>query len=65
MPTCASRKSKGKRAKWKEESIRFTLEVLKNEQMGINKAAKTFSIPKTTLLKGFEQKNKHSNNSKI
>ena len=45
--------------------MKLALDALKNKQMGINKAAKTFSIPKTTLLRRFKQKNKYANDSTI
>ena len=45
--------------------MKLALDALKNKQMRINKAAKTFGIPKTILLRRIKQKNKHANDSKI
>ena len=42
----------------------FALDALKNKTMGVNQAAKTFGVPKSTVLRRFKNQNKHFNAAK-
>ena len=49
MTTRASKKFSGKYRKWKKEEMISAMQAVSKGKMGLNKAAKNFGVPKTTL----------------
>ncbi|GBM42966.1 hypothetical protein AVEN_168543-1 [Araneus ventricosus] len=49
MPTAYIRKGSFTRREWTENNLKNAIKAVEEKNMGVNKAAKTFSSPKTTL----------------
>lgn len=49
MPTTYIRKGSSTRGEWTEENLKNAIKAVKENNMGVNQAARTYSIPKTTL----------------
>ncbi|KAF9416056.1 hypothetical protein HW555_006468, partial [Spodoptera exigua] len=50
LPIVNNYKRKSDRQSWREEDMKNAIEKVATRKMGLNKAAATFSIPKTTLI---------------
>ena len=55
MTTRASRKFSGKYQKWKKEEMISAMQAVSKGKMGLNKAAKNFGVPKTTLRRQLQR----------
>ncbi|KAG5868462.1 hypothetical protein JTB14_020639 [Gonioctena quinquepunctata] len=59
----SERKSEGIYGKWKPENMDAAMKAVNLKQLGMNEAAKAFSIPKTTSKRRLGNKNKYSSGS--
>nr|XP_022906536.1 uncharacterized protein LOC111418265 [Onthophagus taurus] len=57
MPTKYNRKGTSKRGDWSEESLVNAVKAIKQNEIGVNAAAKAFGIPKTTLKRRLKSNN--------
>lgn len=51
MPKKYKRKNTTLRGNWTKEQFRNTIDAVENKAVGLNKAAKTFGIPKAILIR--------------
>ena len=64
MTSRAGRKSKDIYGNWEESSMKLAAQAVQEKKMGFLKAAKEFKVPKTTLRRHVNSKNKVSKNGK-
>jgi hypothetical protein len=56
----SERKSAGKRAQWACEDMKRAMNAVKTQTMGLNEAARTYSVPKATLRRHVRRLNIHA-----
>lgn len=64
LTTRKSRVASGVRAAWSEDAMKSAIEAVRQSRMGLNKAAKHFSVPKATLQRHVKGLNKRSQEGK-
>ncbi|GBM42641.1 hypothetical protein AVEN_221754-1 [Araneus ventricosus] len=57
MPTTYIRKGSSTPGEWTEDNLKNAIKVVEEKNMGVKRAAKTFSIPKTTLKRRIKTHN--------
>jgi len=62
--TRKARMASGLRAAWSEDVMKSAVDAVRQNQMGLNQAAKQFSVPKAILQRHVERLNKRSQDGK-